>query len=233
MNGRSPTMWVTVLQSQPSVSMPTLTMQRTSRPGGCRGGPASSPALRSPRDRRAGPAGLAANRVLPTVSERQAHPAVSSLLLPSGVGLAGQPSSRRGSCSCSRRVAEALDLGGRDARRRPVLRQPLVDHLGDLRVLADQDEHGRARVVLVFRRIPRRSFSTVPPSMAIGWFAYLRMASGLGLARLPPRSAGVSLGQNPMPDVEVARDPAPVVSRTRAAESSPAPTRSRRSDRSR
>ena len=33
MNGRSPTMCVTVLQSQPSVSMPTLTMQRTSRPG--------------------------------------------------------------------------------------------------------------------------------------------------------------------------------------------------------
>ena len=34
MNGRKPTMWVTVLQSQPSVSMPTLTMQRRSRPGG-------------------------------------------------------------------------------------------------------------------------------------------------------------------------------------------------------
>src|SRR6266702_756583 len=28
---------VTVLQSQPSVSIPTLTMQRISRPGGCRG----------------------------------------------------------------------------------------------------------------------------------------------------------------------------------------------------
>ena len=30
-------MWVTVLQSHPSVSIPTLTMQRTSRPGGWRG----------------------------------------------------------------------------------------------------------------------------------------------------------------------------------------------------
>ena len=39
MNGRSPTMCVTVLQSQPSVSMPTLTMHRTSRPGGCSGRP--------------------------------------------------------------------------------------------------------------------------------------------------------------------------------------------------
>ncbi len=37
MNGRSPMMWVTVLQSHPSVSMPTLTMQRTSRPGGWSG----------------------------------------------------------------------------------------------------------------------------------------------------------------------------------------------------
>jgi hypothetical protein len=37
MNGRNPMMWVTVLQSQPSVSMATLTMQRTSRPGGWRG----------------------------------------------------------------------------------------------------------------------------------------------------------------------------------------------------
>lgn len=27
-----------------------------------------------------------------------------------------------------------------------------------------------------------------PPSMAMGWWAHLRMASGLGLARLPPRS---------------------------------------------
>ena len=37
MNGRRPTMCVTVLQSQPSVSIPTLTMQRTSRPGGWSG----------------------------------------------------------------------------------------------------------------------------------------------------------------------------------------------------
>ena len=33
MNGRRPTMCVTVLQSHPSVSIPTDTMQRTSRPG--------------------------------------------------------------------------------------------------------------------------------------------------------------------------------------------------------
>jgi len=39
MKGRNPTMCVTVLQSQPSVSMPTLTMQQTSRPGGCTGLP--------------------------------------------------------------------------------------------------------------------------------------------------------------------------------------------------
>ena len=37
MKGRSPTMCVTVLQSQPSVNIPTLTMQRTSRPGGFSG----------------------------------------------------------------------------------------------------------------------------------------------------------------------------------------------------
>ena len=38
MNGRRPTMCVTVLQSQPSVSIPTLTMQRTSRPAGAAAG---------------------------------------------------------------------------------------------------------------------------------------------------------------------------------------------------
>ena len=36
--------------------------------------------------------------------------------------------------------------------------------------------------------------------------AHFRIASGFGLARLPPRSAGVSLRQDPVPDVEVAGD---------------------------
>jgi len=39
MNGRKPTMCVTVLQSLPSVSIPTETMQRMSRPGGMSGRP--------------------------------------------------------------------------------------------------------------------------------------------------------------------------------------------------
>ncbi len=39
MNGLRPTMCVTVLQSHPSVSMPTLTMQRMSFPGGDNGRP--------------------------------------------------------------------------------------------------------------------------------------------------------------------------------------------------
>lgn len=42
--------------------------------------------------------------------------------------------------------------------------------------------------------------------MAIGWWAYFRIASGFGLAFFPPPLGGGELGQDPVPDVEVARD---------------------------
>ena len=196
MNGRRPTMCVTVLQSQPSVSMPTLTMQRTSRPGGCSGLPellrqllealgVDRPALAVARP------GRLAHRV-----EREPHPGRLVALGLAGVGLVhdlrvdADRVHRGPSCSGSLRSSPAgCPAGGL------VSRQPLVDHLGDRRVLADEDEHRRARVVLRSAPTRSRSSSHSPPSMAIGVFAHFRIASGFGLPRAPPRSAGVSCGR--------------------------------------
>ena len=84
MNGRRPTMCVTVLQSQPSVSIPTLTMQRTSRPGRVQRPLELLRQLLEPlRDR---PAALACPRVhsrLPTVSSVKRIQRDSSLFAPS------------------------------------------------------------------------------------------------------------------------------------------------------
>ena len=69
MNGRRPTMCVTVLQSQPSVSIPTLT-RCSARHGqaDAAAARASSRAPRSPPDRSAGPADRVGQSRLPTVS---------------------------------------------------------------------------------------------------------------------------------------------------------------------
>ena len=73
-----------------------------------------------------------------------------------------------------------------------VLGEPLVDHLGDLGVLADEDEDRRPRIV----GFPLPILAQLLPQSAQHRdgrvCAYLRIASGLGLPFLPPRSAAVS-----------------------------------------
>ena len=80
MNGRSPTMCVTVLQSQPSVSIPTLTMQRASRPGGCSGLPSFLASSSKPSGRIGRPCLSSGHATLPTVSSVSLIHADSSLL---------------------------------------------------------------------------------------------------------------------------------------------------------
>src|SRR6266446_3288747 len=92
-------MCVTVLQSQPSVSIPTLTMQRTSRPG-----------VSLMHDFR--------------VNNDRVGRAV---------------------------IVEVLDLHWRDAGGCFVVSQPLVHHVCQLSVLADQDENRPTRVIPALR----------------------------------------------------------------------------------
>ena len=68
MKGRKPMMCVTVLQSQPSVSIPTLTMQRTSRPGGWRGRSSFFAKSSNPSGRMDALGNPRAMTILPTVS---------------------------------------------------------------------------------------------------------------------------------------------------------------------
>ena len=156
MNGRSPTMCVTVLQSQPSVSIPTLTMQRTSRPGGCSGRlELRAPAPRSLPGRWAGPARSRGQSRLADRVEREPHPARSRRSWRRSTSVSCDHlgvDADRVDC-CPSRLRNAVERRRRDAGRRLALRQPLVDDLRELRVLADEDEHRRPLVVAV--RLPR------------------------------------------------------------------------------
>ena len=148
MNGRRPTMCVTVLQSQPSVSIPTLTMQRTSRPGGWSGRSSFArqllealgvdrPALR----------GRVGQSRLPTVSSVKRIQRDSSFFAPSTSVSATTFESTRIVYARAVVVPKRREVGRRNARRRLALGEPVVDHRRELRVLADEDEHRRPLVV--------------------------------------------------------------------------------------
>ena len=55
-------------------------------------------------------------------------------------------------------IAEALDLCWRNADGRHVIRKPVVDHLRNLRVLANENEDWRARIAADFLPLFASSF---------------------------------------------------------------------------
>ena len=102
-------------------------------------------------------------------------------------------------------VEEPLDPGRGDARGRVLTGQPFVDDLGDLRVLADDDEHGRPGIVLdLFPRLPQVLPKT--GQHGHGGAGILEDGLRLGVRLFSAPFGRRQLGQDPAPDVEIARD---------------------------
>ena len=90
-------------------------------------------------------------------------------------------------------IAKTVDLERRNPGGALLVGQPFVDDLGDRRVLADQDKNRQSRRS---RPLPSLGFRFPKPAEHRDRrVRYFKIASGLGLARLPPRSAGVSFGK--------------------------------------
>ena len=209
-------------------------MQRTSRPGGCNGrssffANSSKPSGYIGRPwLSAGPVRLA-NRV-----QRQPHPARFVALGFSRIGFVDNFRIHADSVDLPVRVPESFDLRRRNACRSFVVGEPIVDHLRNFSVLADENEYWRARLGSAL--LPLFAFCFPLSGQASQWDGertseWLR---ALDSPFLPPRSAGGKLRQNPLPDVEVCR----MILRlsyhgSQAAESSPARIQSHQSDRSR
>ena len=194
MNGRKPMMCVTVLQSQPSVSIPTLTMQRTSRPGGCLSRPIFSASSSKP-------SGYCdccwlsrGQSLLPMVSSTWRIQRVSSLLaLPLSISFCTseytqmvfcRPASLRSSGNWAREITV---LGGRSSASHSytIFASFLV-----LQTMMNTGGRGSSDLAISWR-----SASHMLPNMVMGVCAYLRTASGLASLFLPPRSDAVSFGR--------------------------------------
>ena len=205
MNGRSPTMCVTVLQSQPSVSIPTLTMQRTSRPGGCSGRSELRRELLEPLGIDGRPCGSRGQSRLPTVSSVNRIQRVSSPFAPSTSVSPITFESTRIVYRVAVLVAQRRRWSPAGCpRRRLALGEPLVDHAGELRVLADEDEDRRTLLVAL---LPLLALVVPRSARAAGSDARRTAAPppASGFARFPPRSRAGELAHDPAPDVEVRR----------------------------
>ena len=109
-------MCVTVLQSQPSVSIPTLTIHRTSRPGGWSGRSSFSPVPQSLPDTPAGPADPRP-RCLADRIEREPHPSHFIPLRLPGIRLVNHFGIDADRVHAAIHITEAFDLGRRNAGR--------------------------------------------------------------------------------------------------------------------
>ena len=152
-------MWVTVLQSHPSVSIPTLTMQRTSRPWWMEG-PFELPCQRLEPFRVEGSTLPVPRPVgLPDAVERQTHPPVGVGFRFPAVGFAHHPGVHTNGAHVSVDVAQFVETRRRNPHRRVVFGEPSVDDLGERSVLAHDDEYRRAVLALALfpflaQRIP-------------------------------------------------------------------------------
>ena len=81
--------------------------------------------------------------------EGETHPGrLVALGLP-GVGLVHDLRIHANGVIASVLVAQPIQVGRWDSRGRFVLRKPLIDDVGDFRILADQNEHRRAPIGVV------------------------------------------------------------------------------------
>ena len=170
MYGRSPIMCVTVLQSHPSVSIPTLTMERTSRPGGCKGRSSFRANASNPSGKRRRPWTSLGQSALPTVSSvTRNHRSSSVFACPLSDSRATLESTRIVRIDPSQ-VAQSLDTRRRDSHRRLILSEPFENHFGERGVLAHDNEYWRTtcrpRVLPIPGAVHPRDLRALPPAHA-------------------------------------------------------------------
>ena len=194
-------MCVTVLQSQPSVSIPTLTMQRTSRPGGCSGRSLLRQLLEAFRID--GPLLVVARPVtLADGVESESHPARLVALGALDLGLRDDFRIDADRVSRAVSVPQPVEVSRRDAGGRISLGEPVVDDPGELRVLADEDENRRPLVVALLGPIPPELLpcEREQPDRVL---RVLQHGFGLRVRAFPSALGGGELAHDPAPDVEV------------------------------
>ena len=131
---------------------------------------------------------------LPDRIQREAHPPVCVGLRSPVVGLAHGLGVHTDGADVSVRVVQSIEAGRRNAHRHLVLGEPPVDDLGECGVVAHDDEHGRAGLIFALAPCPAEHLPQ-PAEHRDRHVRILEHRFRLHAARLPPRSAGVSLGR--------------------------------------
>ena len=140
---------------------------------------------------------------LPDGVERQTHPPVGVGFRFPAVGFAHHLGVHTDGADVCVDVAQFVETRRRNPHRRVVFGEPSIDDLGERGVLANDDEYGRAALVLaLFPFLAQR----IPEPAEHGEWHMCVLEHRLRLRPGEPAATfrGRQLGQNPAPDVEVA-----------------------------